>query len=382
MKQPWMIALLLGLSFSAYAQKSKVVAVMQMIEAAKFEEARESIEEAVENERTSKWHRTYYAKGLLCQTAYETGVEKKDAKITSLYPDQLFVAYDCYEKALELDTRNRLQSAVGKQYYLLANDLLQLGEERFNRQDYPAALHAFEYALRIGESDLVQVKPDTNLIYNTAMAAYESKNYTKAIPYLKELHEGAYNASVSLLLAIAYQESGDTLQSGLTLLKGLETSRYEDTLVMFTVNRLVVDGRLDTATRILGRAIQIHPEHSRYYWALGRVQQTMGLPEEALQSFQKAIELNPGNPEVCYETGMCYYNMAIELFQSAQQIASKEAYQEIRSRYLELLRKAVEWLEKSYALDPGNERTVSRLYELYNHLQMKEAQKSLEPLVN
>jgi tetratricopeptide (TPR) repeat protein len=108
----------------------------------------------------------------------------------------------------------------------------------------------------------------------------------------------------------------------------------------------------------------------------------MGLPEEALQSFQKAIELNPGNPEVCYETGMCYYNMAIELFQSAQQIASKEAYQEIRSRYLELLRKAVEWLEKSYALDPGNERTVSRLYELYNHLQMKEAQKSLEPLVN
>jgi len=42
----------------------------------------------------------------------------------------------------------------------------------------------------------------------------------------------------------------------------------------------------------------------------------------------------------------------------------------------------VEWLEKSYALDPGNERTVTRLYELYNHLQMKEAQKTLEPLLN
>ena len=382
MKQTWMIAILLGLSIAAAGQKSKVIAVMQMIDAEKYEEAKEAIEEAVENDRTSRWPRTYYAKGLLCQTAYEAGVEKKDAKGTNLYPDQLFVAYDSYEKALELDTRGRLQSAIGKQYYLLANDLIQLGEARYNKEDYPAALHAFTYALRIGESDLVAVRPDTSLIYNTAMAAYESKNYSEAIPYLKELHQGAYDASVSLLLAIAYKETGDTLQSGNTLMEGMETYRYEDTLVMYTVNQLVGAGRLDSATVILKRAIQFRPDHSRYYWALGRVQQTMGRAEEALKSFQKAIELNPGNPELYYETGMCYYNMGIELRQSAQHIPSKEAYQEIRSRYLELLRKSVEWLEKSYELDPGNERTVTRLYQLYNHLQMKEAQKTLEPLVN
>jgi len=318
MKQPWMIAFLLGLSLAAAGQKSKVIAVMQMIEAEKYEEAKEDIEQAVENDRTSKWHRTYYAKGLLCQTAYEAGVEKKDTKGMNLYPDQLFVAFDSYEKALELDTRGKLQSAIGKQYYLLANDLIQLGEARYNKQDYPAALHAFESALRIGESDLVSIRPDTNLIYNAAMAACESENYRKAIPYLKELHEGAYAASVSLLLAIAYQETGDTLQSGNTLMEGLETYRYDDTLVMFTVNQLVGDGRLDSATRILERAIQFRPDHSRYYWALGRVQQTMGRAEEALKSFQKAIELNPGNPEIYYETGMCYYNMGIELRQSAQ----------------------------------------------------------------
>jgi tetratricopeptide (TPR) repeat protein len=382
MKQTWMIAVLLSLSLAAAGQKSKVIAVMQMIEAEKYEEAKEDIEEAVENDRTSKWPRTYYAKGLLCQTAYEAGVKKKDAKGTNLYPDQLFVAFDSYEKALELDARGRLHSAIGKQYYLLANDLIRLGEARYNKQDYPAALHAFDYALRISESDFVSVKSDTNLIYNTAMAAYESKNYSKAIPYLKELDEGAYDPSVSLLLAIAYRETGDTLQSGYTLMEGMETYRYEDTLVMFTVNQLVGAGRPDSATRILKRAIQFRPDHSRYYWALARVQQTMGRSEEALINFQKAIELNPGNPEIYYETGMCYYNMGIELRQSAQLIPSKEAYQEIRKKYLELLRKSVEWLEKSYALDPGNERTVTRLYELYNHLQMKEAQKTLEPLLN
>lgn len=355
---------------------------MQMIDAEKYEEAKETIEEAVENDRTSKWPRTYYAKGLLCQTAYEAGIKKKDTKGTSLYPDQLFVACDSYGKALELDTRGRLDASIGKQYYLLANDLIQLGEGRYGQKEYPDALRAFEYALQIGESDLISVRPDTNLIYNTAMAAYESEEWDKAILYLKRLHEAAYASSVSLLLAIACQEAGDTLQSEEVLKEGLETYQYEDTLVMYTVNYLVGAGKLDSANRILDRAIQFHPDHFRYYWALGRVQQNKGRAEEAILNYQKAIELNPANPEIYYDMGMCYYNMGVALRESALHVRSKAAYQEIRGKYLEKFREAVLWFEKSYKLDPGNEDTVTRLYQLYSHLQMTEAQKSLEPRMN
>ena len=103
MKRILFIWLLITLGYSyAEAQKSRVLAVFQMIDQAKYTEAREAIELAVWNDKTSRWFRTYYAKGLLCQTAYEDGYSKNDKKKTTIYPDQLYVAYASYEKAIEL----------------------------------------------------------------------------------------------------------------------------------------------------------------------------------------------------------------------------------------------------------------------------------------
>lgn len=382
MKLRLILAVLMSLNLAASGQKSRVLAVMQMIEAEKYEEAKEAIEEAVENDRTSRWHRTYYAKGLLCQTAYEAGVKNKDAKGTDLYPDQLFVAYGSYEKALELDGRERLHSAIGKQYYLLANDFIKLGEARYKNREYQTAMRAFEHALLISESDLVSARPDTNLIFNTAMAAYESQNWDKAIKYLDELHQEAYAASVSLLLAMACQETGDTLRGEKVLTEGMKTFHYEDTLVMYTVNYLVRSGRPDSAVRVLDRAILVRPEYFRFYWARGLVQQKMGETGQAMLSFQKAADLNPENPEIYFDMGMCYYNMGIDLRESALHIRDNDTYLEVRAQYLEQFREAVKWLEKSFELDPDSEKTVTRLYQLYSYLQMKEEQESLEPMVN
>ena len=131
MKQYLFLFLILGLSLSVSGQKSKVLAAKQMIDGGKYDEAKEAIELAIANDRTSNWHRTYFTKGLLCQAAYEAGVDKDDAKMTNLYPDQLFEAYDSYEEALELDVRERMHSQIRHQYYLLVNDFRSMGEKLF-----------------------------------------------------------------------------------------------------------------------------------------------------------------------------------------------------------------------------------------------------------
>ncbi|MEA3461242.1 MAG: hypothetical protein U9R49_05145, partial [Bacteroidota bacterium] len=238
MKQRIFIVLFLGLTLAASAQRSKVLAVTQMIDAEKYDEAKEAIELALLKEKTSQWPRTYYTKGLLCQTAYEAGVKGKDPKKTNLYPDQLFVAYDSYEKALELDVRGRLQTSIGQKYYTLANDFRSLGEEHYMKREYKAALQAFEHALYIGNSELISAKTDTNLVYNTAMAAYESSNWRKAIQYLTGLHDDAHSPSASLLLAMAHMEEGDTLQAEEVMMDGLEIYHYEDSIVMYLVNQM------------------------------------------------------------------------------------------------------------------------------------------------
>ena len=106
----FLIPTTLGLS----AQKSRVVSAVQMIEQKKYSEAKEAIELAVWNDKTSSWARTYYVRGLLCQTAFEDGFEKREVKKTSLYPDQLYLAYSSYERALELDLRKRLHSTISQ----------------------------------------------------------------------------------------------------------------------------------------------------------------------------------------------------------------------------------------------------------------------------
>lgn len=380
MRQGIITIILLGLTLSLYGQKSRVLAVMQMIDAGKYDEAKEDIEQALQNEKTSSWNRTYYAKGLLCQTAYESGIEKKETKKTNLYPDQLFLAYDSYEKALELDVRERLKTTIGQKYYLLANDFRNMGEELYKKREYNGALRAFEHALMISNSDLVSAKTDTSLVYNTAMAAYQGKNWEKAIQYLTELQKVAHSTDGCTLLAKSYFESGDTLSGEKVLMDGVKTYNYEEPVVMFLVNRLDDSGRPVQALVILNSAIEARPDNFRFYWARGLVYQKMGRNDEAIESFLKAVERSPDSPELYYHLGICYYNMGIDLRESALHILEEDEYMEAREQYLEKFREAVKWLEKSYELDPHNEDTVSTLNQLNYQLHLKQEQESSQEL--
>ncbi len=372
MKRSIGIVLIVCMAASVSGQKSKVMAAMQMIETEKFLEAKENIELAVGNEKTSRWHRTYFTRGLLCQSAYETGIKKNDQKLIKLYPDQLFLAYDSYEMALKLDARERLKNTIKQKYYLLSNDFRAHGKELYQKKEYGESLRAFENALLIMKSDLISAKTDTNLVYNTALAAYESQNWEKAIFYLSGLHEDAYSSTASQLLSFAYLNSGDTLRSEKVIMEALEIYEYEESLLMYLVNYLSKDNRTARAIEILDRAIEVCPENFRFFWARGLVYQKMGLNDKAIENFLLATEFSSEEAELYYHLGVSYSNIGIELRESALRINENNIYMELREQYLDKFREAVKWLERSYKLDPHKKETVSALSQLYSQLQMKE----------
>jgi tetratricopeptide (TPR) repeat protein len=378
MRNNSIILILISITLPLSAQKSKVLAVKQMMDAGKFNEAKEAIELAVEHPKTADWARTYYTKGLLCQTAYQQGLEKNNSKFTSLYEDQLYVAYDSYGKALELDARERLHNHIRQNYFLLGNEFRKLGTKHYAQKEYKEALRAFEHAIFIGESDLISAKADTNLIYNTAVAAFESRNWEKATKYLTLLHEAAFSPATSLLLSKAHLNAGDTVNSEKIMALSLEQYQYRDTLVMYAVNHQVRKGNMETAIQILDRALEVLPDHYRFLWARALVYEEMDRYDEAIQSFLKAAELSEDRPELFYHLGVCYYNIGVDLRESALEITEKVAFGKAREEYLEKFREAVRWLERSYALDPNNEKTINRLQQLYFQLQMKDKQSSLE----
>ena len=382
MKRFLFLSLLVGLTITASGQKSRVLAVFQMIDQGKYSEAKEAIELAVWNDKTSRWARTYYAKGVLCQTAYEDGYEEQNTKKTGLYPDQLYVAYKSYERARELDVRERLSTGISQKYYHLSNHFRRLCEDHFEKKEYEEALRAFEHALLVNQSDLINAEVDTNLVYNTALSAYESENWEKAIGYLTGLHDDAHAPGTSLLLYQALMETGDTVSAEEVLMDGAELYNYDNKVVVYLINLFVSLGRMELAIEILEDAIETRPGDHQFLWGRGLIYRRMGKFEEAIESFKAALEIAPEESRIYYHIGVIYYNMGIDLREVSLKITDNDEYQEVKEQSREQFLIAVQWLEQAYELDPFDEKTISTLSQLYYQLQMKEKEESMKLLID
>ncbi|MCK4879494.1 MAG: tetratricopeptide repeat protein, partial [Bacteroidales bacterium] len=104
--------------------------------------------------------------------------------------------------------------------------------------------------------------------------------------------------------------------------------------------------------------------------------------DEAIKSLLKAAELCHDRPALYYHIGLSYYNIGVDLRESALSITENDEYRKIREQYLDIFREAVKWLTQSYELDPHNEEIISMLNQLYNQLQMKVEQESLQHSIN
>lgn len=372
----------IGLSLTGLAQKSRVISANNFIEEEKYVEAKEAIDLAVLNGKTFDWHRTYLVKGLLCQKAFESGFEKDETKKTELYPGQLFVAYDSYEKARELNSGKRTQSIVETQYYQLANDFQNLGTRHYQRREYALAMKAFEHALLVSKSPLISVETDTGLVYNTAIAAYESRNWDKAILYLTGLDEDSYSTEITLLLQKAYLAVNDSLAGEMALKDGVEKYDYKRTIVLQLVDLYVASGRWEDAFALMDSSISHKPENHYYPWTRGLLYQNREMYEAAISDLILASELAPEEVDIFYNLGVCYYNMGVELNGTARHIRNNSQYMAVRAEARAYFFEAVNWFEKALLVNPTHQATISKLYQLYNRLEMTDKLNELQDLLN
>ncbi len=371
-------AIILCISIGTMAQKSRVISANNLLESEKYQEAKEAIDLAVINPKTADWHRTYLVKGLLSQKAFEAGFEKEDEKKTKLYPDQLYVAYDSYEKALELDSRKRIHASVETQYYELANSFQKLGQRHYLRKEYSQALKAFEFALLVSRSSLISVKVDTSLIYNTAMAAYESRSWDKAVQYLTGLDKDSYSPETTLLLQKAYLAVGDSISGEVILKEGVGKYDYNQTIVLQLVDLYVASNRWVDAFVLMDSAIVHQPDNHYFPWTRGLLYQNLEQYELAIEDLLHASKLAPEEITIYYNLGICYYNMGVEIDNQALQIRSNLEYRAIRAEAKISFEKAVVWFEKAYEVNPRHQPTILKLYQLYSRLEMTQKRNSMK----
>ena len=369
---------LTGCTVFSTLQKSRYIAVSNLIETSRYIEAKQMVEDMVADEQFSRWPRTWYLRGVLCQKAYREGRAANDRNRYELYPDQLYVAFESFEKAISLDSRGRKENQLKPRYVLLANDFQQMGERHFRASKYKEALRAFEHALEITRRPVLAMKADTNLVYNAALAAFESENWKKANHYLGKLHNAAHSTNVTHLLFLSTLATGDSYKAKTVLREGID--KYEDNkqLVLLLVDMHLQEHDFSNALDVLERAISGEPSNPAYHYTSGLVYQRMGKFNDAILAYFEAIEHDPDEIMAYVNIATCYYNMGVEIAEQTRTLSSSNAVAEKRKESEAAITSAVSWLDKAYEKEPDDQAVLIKIYELYRMLRITDRVRSIE----
>ena len=368
----FLVIILAGCTTLTPLQRSKLITAFHLIDDANYEEAKVVVEEMVEDEEAAQWPRTWHARGLLYQNAYREGMRRNNRNLYEMKPNQLYVAYESYEKAIALNAGKGIRRQITPKYVLLANDFQSMGQRNFNDGKYDEALRAFEAVEQIRQSELLNLDPDTNLVYNMALSAIEGRNHEKAIQYLYQLDNYNYGVNVTHLLSAEYLQQDDTLTAIETLERGITRYENNEDLILLLVDLHFERGDVEESLAILNRKEAKYPSNHQLPYTRGLILQKTGRYNEAIEAYGESLELEEEKPIVYANIATCYFNIGIEIEEHARTIDNNRLVMQERERSTAALESATTWLNKALELDSQDPETLAIISELSALLEITE----------
>ena len=135
----------------AFAQKGKVTQASSYFTSGKLDQAKQVIDEAIKHEACVNFDRAHFVKGQIYQAIFESQIP--DYK--KLDPNALDVAWDAFQKVIELDVKGKYTKRLATQYSNLIIDYTNKGVECYNNNQFAEALEAFKRVLEIENSPIL-----------------------------------------------------------------------------------------------------------------------------------------------------------------------------------------------------------------------------------
>jgi tetratricopeptide (TPR) repeat protein len=381
MKKIFLLIAAVSISFGAMAQKGKVTSALSYIDQGILDKAKENIDQALTNEATSNWFNTYFAKGRLCQAAFDS----KDPKVAAFYADPLSEAYAAYLKALELDPKGTIKKKIitGSIFNNLAVSFYNQGSGKFEAKDFAAALQSFQTQIKITESDMYVGAVDTGMYYNAGLASVNSGKYAEAIKYFEKCAEMKYlGITPYFQMSEAYMSLGDTAKAE-TMLQGLSTKFPDDKNVILQLIDLYIKGnKNEEAQKYIKVAKEADPTNYSLYFAAGIIYLNELKYDEAIVELQKSIEIKGDLYDTQYGLGAAYINKAAEMFKKANDIMDVKKYSEAVDEANAVYAKALPYMEKAHELKPDDIYAMKSLQELYYRLKQTDKYNAIKAQID
>ena len=367
MKKITFLLLAVIISVAASAQKGKITAAETFIREGAFDKAKEAIEAAIADPKSSGLAKTYYVKGKLCQAAYDSG----DPKFVGLYPDQLMEAYKNYQKAAQIDPKMKNTIIKDNTMALLGNSLLNDAIAKFNAKDFVSAMKSFDDNVKVSADEMYVGVVDTLVIFNAGLAAYNAEMYPKAIEYFRTcIASGTEDTKPYIFISDSYLKMKDTLNAEKALLEGVNA--YPDTLdIILQATQFFLDtDQSEKAFTYVRKAMEKDPKNYILPLVEGSLYMKTNNYPKALESMQKSLDMNSKQFESNYNMGLCYVSLANEMLTEANLISDNKQYELAKEKAFDEMKKAIPYFLEAEKANPTSVATLEFLREIYLKVKM------------
>lgn len=300
-------------------------------------------------------------------------------------PGSIEIAYMSIMKASSLDIKKEHSKDIAAQIKLLSQLYFNKGATEFNNQKYNVALLTFERSADVGNLLNPSVaNPET--YYYAGISAALSNNIEKEKKYLQQLAAQNYpKVEVYNYLAEAYKTEKNNSAAIEAYKKGINLFPNNSYLLIVNVVKLFLNLGLTTeALDYLNKGTKLNPTQAELFNLQGSLFTQLKQDNDAMQSYIKAVELNPNHPDAVYNLGILYYNSSINHLKTADSYLNinQEKYSSEKEIFLSEIKKAAPLLEKALEQDGSNKNTMICLLDIYKRLQRKEQYDKLKIKLN
>lgn len=334
---------------------------------AKFlETAKDAIDLAVVNDKTKEspeaW--TYYS--LIYSNLASDKKSAEDAKKADEGIQQA--------KKLDKDGKNKDNIAIAEQtlYALNFNE----GVGFWDAQDFKKAYKSFEKALSY-------LPGDTTLVYYSALAAIQDKDYATGIEKYKQLldkKDFSQHKTISVDLPKLYLSVPDTANA--LKYAALAAKEYPNDNNAVTQNielNLIVGNESKIIADIENQIAKDSGNKTLYYY-LGLAQNAAGNSKESYEAYKKAIAIDPNYIDANLNAAVVLINATrdeIQVLNDDKKLTNSQ-YTTKLNTLKDKIKPAEGYFITVITNDPSNEMALKGLKSLYDFLQLEEKSKEIQ----
>ena len=406
MKKTIFLAALVLISTGCFAQKKAVSTAknLAMQETPDFDGARAAIKGALENEETKDKAETWYVAGLIGykqndyiwmmgQMGQPVDNAVKGAAVEEsieywLKADELAMI-PTYDKKgnPKYDLKTRKNIAEKMQEYFQKQDLAIYASYLAEQNDDLGVAQAFKLHCDIPDYECMQdpkiqakmVKDTTYYQYMGYALSYfyRAKAYDDALKMAERIAvDPAHEVTAYQYYYDLYKLKGEPEVAKAKLAEAVEKFPKEAWFVQNMINDLVQAKDTLGAVAYLDRAIENDPTQAQYFHTKATLLSTLRRFDESFENFEKAIAMEPTNPEFFLNYAYAYSDKASLMLEGTYNLSQKE-YMAVKKQSDEVMKLALPYFEKAHELAPGDMNYARPLRQCYYRLRMEKEYEAL-----